>query len=175
MRDPVCVVEPVGAMIILQQFLIGAPQEPHILLVQASVPDVIQDGHLLKLTTVLVRGPWYGSWGGHVFGPSLSRGGQASFLQEKSFALSNLFLFKLQRSLQTKVRVSRVRTGAGKLTRLQLFHIHVFFIFLTIEYGRKILGNRQMNKQNVHKKQTKLWDNLTLFGKQPYYLTMQNC
>lgn len=106
MRDPVCVVEPVGAVIILQQFLIGAPQEPHILLVQASVPDVIQYGHLLKLTTVLVRGPWYGSWGGHVFGPSLSRGGQASFLQEKSFALSNLFLFKLQRSLQTKVRVS---------------------------------------------------------------------
>ncbi len=67
-----CVVEPVGAVIILHEFLVGAPQEPHILLVQASVPDVIQDGHLLKLATVLVRGPWYGSWGGHVFGLSLS-------------------------------------------------------------------------------------------------------
>ncbi len=67
-----CVVEPVGAVIILHEFLVGAPQEPHILLVQASVPDVIKDGHLLKLATVLVRGPWYGSWGGHVFGLSLS-------------------------------------------------------------------------------------------------------
>lgn len=170
MRDPVCVVEPVGAMVILQQFFVGALQESQIFLVQASIPDVIQDGHLLKLAAVLVRGTGYRSFHGHMFGPPLSRRGQASFLKEKSFALSNLFLFKLQWSLQTEVRVSRFGAGAGKLTRLQLLHIHIFFKFLTTEYFRKMLGNRQ----NPHKDQNGGYMS-TIWQTYEYYPTMQNC
>lgn len=55
--DPVGVIEPVGPARLLQQLLIREPQVPHVLQVQARIPDVIQDGHLLKLTAGL-EGRW---------------------------------------------------------------------------------------------------------------------
>lgn len=49
MVDPECVVEPVVAVILLEHLVISDLQKPHVLLVDAFVPDVIQDGHLLEL------------------------------------------------------------------------------------------------------------------------------
>lgn len=49
MVDPERVVEPVVAVILLQHLVISDLQEPHVLLIYAFVPDVIQDGHLLKV------------------------------------------------------------------------------------------------------------------------------
>lgn len=41
MVDPECVVEPVHAIVLLQQPLIGDTQEADVLLVNATIPDVI--------------------------------------------------------------------------------------------------------------------------------------
>ena len=49
MVDPECVVEPVHAVVLLQQPLVGNTQEADVLLVDATIPDVIEDGHLLEL------------------------------------------------------------------------------------------------------------------------------
>ncbi|KAK2505937.1 hypothetical protein MC885_013193 [Smutsia gigantea] len=49
MVDPESVIEPVHAVVLLQQPLIGDAQEADVLLINATIPDVIQDGHLLKL------------------------------------------------------------------------------------------------------------------------------
>lgn len=49
MVDPECVIQPVHAIVLLQQALIGDTQETDVFLVNATIPDVIQDGHLLKL------------------------------------------------------------------------------------------------------------------------------
>lgn len=49
MVDPECVIQPVHAIVLLQQALVGNTQEADVLLINATIPDVIQDGHLLKL------------------------------------------------------------------------------------------------------------------------------
>lgn len=49
MVDPEGVIEPVHAVVLLQQPFIGDAQEADVLLINATIPDVIQDGHLLKL------------------------------------------------------------------------------------------------------------------------------
>ena len=49
MVDPERVVEPVHAVVLLQQPLVGNTQEADVLLIDATIPDVIEDGHLLKL------------------------------------------------------------------------------------------------------------------------------
>lgn len=48
MVDPERVIEPVHAIVLLQQPLVGDTQEADVLLINATIPDVIQDGHLLK-------------------------------------------------------------------------------------------------------------------------------
>lgn len=50
MINPKRVVEPVVAVVLLQHLVVGDLQEPDVLLVDALVPDVVQDGHLLKVT-----------------------------------------------------------------------------------------------------------------------------
>lgn len=49
MVDPECVIQPVHAIVLLQQALVGDAQKADVLLIDATVPDVVQDGHLLKL------------------------------------------------------------------------------------------------------------------------------
>lgn len=41
MVDPECVIQPVHAIVLLQQALIGDTQEADVLLVDATIPDVI--------------------------------------------------------------------------------------------------------------------------------------
>lgn len=57
MVDPERVIEPVVTVILLEHLVISDLQEPHVLLIYAFVPDVIQDGHLLKLCAWLEVGP----------------------------------------------------------------------------------------------------------------------
>lgn len=59
MVDPEGVIEPVHAVVLLQQPLVGDTQEADVLLIDATVPDVIQDGHLLKLRPGPEEGLWW--------------------------------------------------------------------------------------------------------------------
>lgn len=52
--DPVSVVEPVRVVVVLQQLLISLLQQHQVFSIQAGVPDVVEDGHLLKLTAVFI-------------------------------------------------------------------------------------------------------------------------
>lgn len=58
MVDPERVVEPVVAVVLLEHLVIGDLQKTHVLLVDAFVPDVVQDGHLFKVGARGEVRPW---------------------------------------------------------------------------------------------------------------------
>lgn len=58
MVDPERVVEPVITVVLLEHLVVGDLQKPYVLLVYAFVPDVIQDGHLLKIRASGEVWPW---------------------------------------------------------------------------------------------------------------------
>lgn len=49
MVDPEGVVEPVVAIVLLQHLVVSYLKVADVLLINAVIPDVIQDGHLLKI------------------------------------------------------------------------------------------------------------------------------
>jgi len=50
MVDPECIVKPVVAVVLLEHLVIRDLQKPYVLVIYAFIPDVVQDGHLLKIS-----------------------------------------------------------------------------------------------------------------------------
>lgn len=89
MVDPVGVIEPVRRVVVLEQLFVSPLQQQQVFAVQPGVPDVVQDGHLLKLAAaVVLQRRWF--WRRDRFGPPVGRR-QAGLLQEEALALPQLF------------------------------------------------------------------------------------